>query len=163
MGEKRGKVEGNFNMRRRIRRLRGFRPWQRHSLILTVAGVLYIIVGIMYIASARTDGDSARERGLKVILQYAPLEFWGGVFVFAGLLAMASSRWPPFAERWGYMVLTGLSTCWSLTYLTGILFFHSPSVYGTQVFLWGCLAFMWWAISGLLNPDRTGIVKNAGV
>lgn len=141
----------------KIRRLWGLRPWKRHSLILMVVGVLYGLVGFQYIIS---DAIPSRQSALYVVLQAAPMEFWGGLFIFAGVLSMISSRWPPFAETWGYMVLTGMSTCWSLSHLTGILFFGASPAYSTQVVLWGCLAFMWWAISGLLNPDKTAVTNN---
>lgn len=67
---------------------------------------------------------------------------------------MMSTRWPPLAETWGYMVLTGLSSGWAATYLTGVIFFHAPATNLGQVFVWGCLGFMWWAISGLPNPEK---------
>jgi len=138
-------------------RIWGLRSWKRHSLILTVSGFLYILAGFIYINTPTTRN---REVALKLILQVAPIEFWGTVFIFAGLLAVVSSRWPPFAETWGYMVLTGMSSGWAATYLLGILFFHAPAQNASQVMLWGCLAFMWWAISGLLNPDKTAAVNH---
>jgi hypothetical protein len=144
----------------KVRKFWGLRPWKRHSTILMVVGILFVLVGFQYIVSTPSR---MREISLAVVLQIAPIEFWGGVFVFAGLLSMLSARWPPLTETWGYMVLTGLSAGWSATYLMGILFFGSPATNSTQVFLWGCLAFMWWAISGLLNPDRTAVTNNGGL
>jgi hypothetical protein len=153
VGESSGEVD-NPEVRSMKQRFWGLRPWKRHSLILMVAGVIYVFVGIQYILTESTPG---RERALKVILQVAPLPFWGSVFVFAGLLTILSSRWPPLTETWGYIVLTSLSAGWASTYLMGILFMDSPSSNSSQVFLWGCLAFLWWGISGLLNPDRTAV------
>lgn len=155
MDENGGDLEKDLVRQRR--RLWGLRPWKRHSLILTVSGFLYVLVGFLYINTPSTPG---RERALKVILQVAPVHVWGGIFMVAGALAIISSRWPPFAETWGYMVLTGLSSGWAATYLLGIMFFHSPVTNASQVAIWGCLAFMWWAISGLLNPDKSTVVKH---
>ena len=135
-----------------MRRFWGLRPWKRHSLILTVSGLLYVLVGFLYMTAPPSRN---REIALKVVLQVAPIETWGGIFIFSGVLAIISSRWPPFAETWGYMVLTGMSSGWAATYLLGILFFHAPNTSVSQVLLWGMMAFMWWAISGLLNPDKT--------
>lgn len=135
----------------KFRRWWGFRPWKRHSTILMVVGVLFVFVGIQYIVARPSVG---REIALAVILQIAPIQFWGCVFVVAGLLTILSTKWPPMTETWGYMVVTGLSSGWAATYLTGIIFYHSPTTNLTQVFLWGVLAFMWWAISGLPNPER---------
>lgn len=148
MGKESGGVEGNFYVRR-ILPFVGLRPWKRHSTILMVAGILYALIGFQYIIS---QPSRARELSLAVLLSVAPIQFWGVVFVLAGTLASISSRWPPFAETWGYMVLTGLSAGWSATYLMSWLFFHAPTANITGSLLWGLLAFMWWAISGLVNP-----------
>lgn len=136
------------------RKFWGLRPWKRHSTILMVVGFLFVLVGMQYALAPESKG---RSEALYVILQVAPIQFWGGVFIFAGFMSMISSRWPPLAETWGYMVLTGLSSGWSATYLIGIIFFKSPAANITQVILWGSLGFMWWAISGLPNPERPAV------
>ena len=140
-----------------FRGLWALRPWKRHSTILMVAGILYGFIGFQYIIA---EPNRIREASLIVVLQIAPLEFWGGAFLICGVLTSISSRWPPFAEKWGYMLLTGLSGTWGAAYLTGISFFNSPPSAISQTILWGLLAFMWWAISGLLNPDSTGVINN---
>lgn len=155
MGEGRGELEENRIVR--PPRYWGLRPWKRHSTILMVVGFLFVLIGFQYIISDSTPG---REKALAVILQVAPIQFWGCFFIAGGLLAMISSRWPPLTETWGYMVLTGISSGWAATYLMGILFFQSPAANITQVFLWGVLGFMWWAISGLLNPDKTAVTNH---
>ena|ERR1044072_354671 len=158
MGEKYGSMEKNLRLTR-LRRLWGFHRWTRHSTILMVVGFLFVLVGVQYILTKPSPG---REIALAVILQVAPIQFWGSLFIVAGLLSMLSSRWPPMTETWGYMVLTGLSSGWAATYLMGIIFFDSPATNTTQVILWGCLAFLWWAISGLLNPDKTAVTNHDG-
>jgi hypothetical protein len=132
----------------------GVRPWKRHDLILTVAGTIYSLVGIAYIIA---DDSPARYVALQVLLTLAPLRIWGGVFVAAGLMCIISSRWPPFADTWGYVVLTGMSVGWGSAYLFSILLGPSPWTNINGFFLWTLLGFLWWAISGLLNPDRTGV------
>jgi hypothetical protein len=156
VGENGGGVEENFRMRIK-RRYWGLRPWKRHSTILMVAGIIYTLIGFAYFSASP---NKTRDSTLVVVLQIAPIQFWGGVFCLAGLLTLVSSRWPPFAETWGYMVLTGLSAGWAATYLMGTLFFHAPIVGVTGGLLWSLLAFMWWAISGLLNPDKTAVATN---
>jgi hypothetical protein len=116
-----------------------------------VAGFLFILVGISYVYARPSVG---REVALAALLRIAPLEFWGWTFVLVGLMSIVSARWPPFSESWGYMALTGLSSGWAATYLTGVIFFRAPWLNLTQVILWGCLGFLWWAISGLPNPEK---------
>lgn len=143
-----------------LHRFWGLRPWKRHSTILMVVGILYALIGFAYVTA---PANKAREATLVVVLQIAPIQFWGGVFFVAGVLTSISSRWPPFAETWGYMLLTGLSAGWAAAYLIGILFFKAPTAGITAAVLWSLLAFMWWAISGLLNPDKTAVGNNGGV
>lgn len=156
MGEEHRNMEKNHRVKM-IRKFWGLRPWKRHSTILMVVGILYTFIGFQYTIA---EPSRAREAALVVALQIAPIQVWGGIFMLAGILTSISSRWPPFAEKWGYMLLTGLSAAWGSTYLIGLLFFNSPPLVISQSILWGILAFMWWAISGLLNPDSTGVTKN---
>lgn len=141
------------------RALWGLRSWKRHDLILMVAGFIYTLVGMSYVFAETTE---SRFVALKVLIEVAPLHFWGGVFIFAGILAIISSKWPPFAETWGYVVLTGISSGWGATYLVGIIFSGSPWSNISGALLWGLLGFMWWAISGLLNPDKTVVTHGDG-
>lgn len=129
----------------------GLRPWKRHSTALMVVGILYIFIGYQYMVAAPNAG---REKSLAVVLQFAPIPFWGSLFVFAGVLAIISTKWPPMAETWGYVVVTALSVGWAATYLTGIWFFHAPVTGYSQVFLWGTLGFMWMVFAGFPNPEK---------
>lgn len=158
MGEERGDVEENLRVKL-FRRFWGLRPWKRHSTILMVVGILYAVIGIQYIIAAP---NPVRERSLVAILQFAPIQFWGAVFLFAGILTSISSRWPPFAETWGYMMLTGLSSAWAASYGIGMMFYHAPATNVSGVLVWSLLGFMWWAVSGLLNPDNTAVMMSHG-
>lgn len=159
LGENSRNMEKNLRMKL-IRNLWGLRPWKRHSTILMVVGVLYALIGFQYIVAAP---NQSRERALAAILQFSSIHVWGVIFLIAGILTAISSRWPPFAETWGYMMLTGLSSAWSMSYLIGMLFYHSPKSNTTGVLVWGLLAFMWWAISGLLNPDSTAVTSHGPI
>lgn len=127
----------------------GIRPWQRHSLVLMVAGLVYVLIGLSFIL---TDPTPARTQALKYAISWLSMDGWGWIFIFSGLLSILSARWPPVSETWGYTVLTGLSAAWSGFYLMGIIFGHQPAANLSGVMSWGLIAFMWWAISGLINP-----------
>jgi hypothetical protein len=147
-------VEPNFKLTFK-RDFIGLRPWRRHSTILVVAGFIYTLIGLQYIFGPE---NPVRDASLVVVLQLAPIEVWGTVFILAGVGSIVSSRWPPLSEIWGYMVLTGLSAAWAATYASAMLIYGAVnSVTGTMVF--SLLAFMWWAISGLLNPDRSAVAS----
>ena len=127
------------------------RPFQRHSLVLAVAGLVYIGVGIAYTC---TDPTPDRLSSIGWALEHIPLSAWGVVWILVGILAVLSARWPPASKTWGYSALTGLSMCWSALYGVGIALFDAPPEAGiTGCFVWGLVSFLWWAIAGLTNPD----------
>lgn len=128
----------------------GLRPWQRHSLVLAVAGVVYIAVGLTYLATPLTEN---RASSLELALVFFPLTVWGVVWIGVGLLALASTRWPPASSTWGYTALAAMAGGWGATYLLTIVFLGGPSSGFSGALVWFLVAFMWWAISGLMNPD----------
>jgi hypothetical protein len=132
----------------------GLRPWTRHSIILLVAGVMYIAFGVSLM---KTKLTFAREVGIDIALQWFSITTWGLIWIAVGLMAILSSRWPPALERWGYMALTGFTAGWASIYLLSIIFGESPLANLSFVFVWSMVAFMWWGVSGLLNPDHTGV------
>lgn len=134
---------------------RGVRPFLRHSLVLVVAGIAYMILGMSYVLARPTP---SRTSALYYAFNLFPIHVWGWLFVLAGALSIISSRWPPFSTTWGYMVLTGLSATWAGFYAMGVIFRVSPLTNISAVCLWGLIAFMWWAISGLVNPPEPGQV-----
>lgn len=137
----------------------GLRPFRRHSLVLVVAGLAYVSLGNTYILTEPTDD---RKEALVIALSWFPIDFWGTIWILVGIAAIISARWPPAVERWGYVVLTALSAGWSATYLTGIVFAHSPIGNIYSVIVWALVAFLWWAISGLVNPMDTVVVIKDG-
>lgn len=142
-------------MQKFIENFWGIRPFKRHSLVLMIAGIVYMLQGAVYIFSVPT---SNRLLSLSVALNYFPMEFWGSLFIITGLLAFISSRWPPVAETWGYTVLAALSTGWGATYAAGVIFEQSPVDNLTGAINWALWGFVWWAISGFVNPDKTIVV-----
>lgn len=124
------------------------RPWRRHSLVLTVGGLVYALVGWTYIITPPTP---SRESSLRIPLTFAPIELWGIVWLLVGLLAVASSRWPPASEKWGYTLLSGLGALWASFYVGGVAL-GGPFQSLSGALVWALVAFVWWAISGLDNP-----------
>lgn len=132
-----------------------FRPWTRHSLVLFVAGLVYMSYGVAYISDVLSPD---RQKALIVALNLMPIEAWGIVFFGAGVCAMLSSRWPMVSEKWGYVVLTGLSSAWAAAYALGVIFHLSPFTNVTPALTWGMTAFLWYGISGLVNPPKSLVV-----
>lgn len=133
------------------------RPWRRHSMVLMFAGVVYIFFGLTSIGSDLGGADPEVLESYKVLLAVLSLDAWGVMWIVVGCLAILSSRWPPASETWGYSALAGMSTLWGSMLSAGVLF-GAPSQALSGGMVWFLLAFIWWAISGLVNPAE--IVKD---
>lgn len=128
----------------------GLRPWKRHSFVLLVAGAVYVGLGLTYFI---TEPSSTRAASLEVAVSIAPLSAWGIAWIGAGILALISSRWPPASETWGYSALSGLAAWWASCYAVGVVVGEAPAQSASGAFVWALVAFLWWAIAGLWNPD----------
>lgn len=125
------------------------RPWRRHSLVLLFAGVVYILFGVSCFTT--TDIPEPDRLMYELVLNLAPIPVWGALWFGTGLLGILSSRWPPASETWGYSALSGMATLWgSLVIASTFLGASSQALFNGLVFY--LLAFVWWAISGLVNP-----------
>lgn len=136
-----------------LQRLWGVKPWTRHGLVLMVGGIAYMAIGISYILA---EPNPSRELALQFALHPLGMniEFssWGWWFLITGVITSVSSRWPPVSRTWGYTMLTGLSSAWGLFYLAGVWPGDAPLTNISGAILWGVVGFMWWAISGLVDP-----------
>lgn len=133
------------------------RRWTRHSLVLVVAGALYIGIGFAFFTA---PSIANKDPSLKVALQFLSLNSWGYVFIVVGILSMISSVWPMGEEKWGYTILTALSSAWSAAYTLAVIFYSAPKITLLGGLTWGLLAFIWWAISGLISPEFVKVVIN---
>lgn len=137
----------------------GIRPWTRHSLVLLVAGTVYICIGAVYI---NTPSYGPTWTSLEVARSWFSLDVWGSVWVATGILAILSARWPPKVETWGYMALTALSAGWGVFYILGVIFGDNSLGSLAVGMMWLLVAFLWWAISGLLSPEQIGAPNGRG-
>lgn len=135
------------------RRFIGVRPWTRHSLVLLIAGLVYVFIGVVYLMTP--DGGSTSQ-ALALAREWFDLDQWAYLWMVVGVLALISSRWPPVAETWGYMALTALSAGWGSFYFLGVMFGDSTIGTAGVGLVWWLVAFLWWAISGLISPESIG-------
>lgn len=127
------------------------KPWTRHGSILLVAGLTYIITGIVYVF--HTPSESQAE-ALYFALNLMPLDWWGVGFITAGTMALVSSRWPSWSKSWGYAVLTGWTAAWSAFYFAGATLTDAKVVYFGTASVWALQAFLLWGVSGLVSPPK---------
>lgn len=127
------------------------KPWTRHSLILIMAGVGYIFTGIIKIFTTPTE---TQKDALYYAVSIMPMHYWGVGFIIIGLIAFLSSRWPVWPKTFGYTVLTGWSSAWAAFYIIGGIAAQGQIVYFSTGAVWALVAFLWWAISGLVSPEE---------
>jgi hypothetical protein len=131
------------------------RPWRQHGRVLLVAGLGFSAIGVSYIVAQPSPN---REVALQYALQWVPLDMWGVWFLITGIVTIISSRWPPVSRTWGYTLLTGLSSAWSLFYLAGIILGDSPWSNVSGALVWGLFAYMFKNVSGLVDPEVVKVV-----
>lgn len=108
------------------------------------------MLGLAYLLTPLTP---TRADGLLLPLRLASMDVWALPWIVVGGLAFASTRWPPTSETWGYTTMSGLSALWAAFYALGMFLGSSTSnVFG--VLVWSLFGFLWWAVSGLRNPDE---------
>ena len=124
------------------------RPWTRHSSILVVASVVYILVGVNYI---NVDVNPTNNRNFGAAVAVFPLYIWGFMFVVVGASSIFSVFWPPVRKNWGYIALTGISALWAGVYAVTYITLDGPLLTMSSSILWALMAFFWWAVSGLVD------------
>ena len=137
----------------------GIRPWTRHSLVLLVAGLVYIVIGVVYL---NTQENGPAWASLAIAREWLPIDALGALWIIVGVMAILSARWPPKVETWGYMALTALSANWGSFYILGVIFGYNTIgslAVGLMLLL---VAFLWWAISGLLSPELERVKNGRG-
>lgn len=129
----------------------GLRQWTRHSLVLVIAGFVYIGIGVAY-SVQKTFGETVS--AVQLATEFLPFQFWGILWGIVGVLAIISSRWPPVSRSWGYMALTAMASGWAALYVVGVVVNGAPVYQLNGALAWGLLAFLWWVISGLVAPEE---------
>jgi hypothetical protein len=127
------------------------RPWQEHSLVVTLAGSIYLAYGVF--TFLHQTGERADQ--LRAVIDLTGGHFWpwAALWVTVGALAIVSSRWPVWSKLWGYAVMQCLATLWALAYFTGVLFLGVPSAGLGGGIVWGIVVVLWYAIARLANPS----------
>lgn len=125
--------------------------WTRHSLVLLGAGLVYVAIGFGFIYA---EPGIEKDPSLKIALHWINMDQWGYIFIGCGTAALLAANWPIGKKAWGYMFLTALSAAWCSFYILAILFYGAPKVVWISALTWGLLAFIWWAVSGMLSPEQ---------
>ena len=135
---------------------RTIKPWDRHAMTLTVAGVIYFAVGVTMNIKEPSD---ARSEILKMALDIMPYSAWGAGFGTVGIFTVISSRWPAIPKSLGYSLLTGWSVLWAGFNLVGGISTGTGS-YIANGFVWCMIAFLWWDVSGFVSLPK--VRKSSG-
>lgn len=128
------------------------RPWQRHSIVLLMGGLVYLNQGQVYLRVRLTD-DRAAGLAAALHLTGGSAKPWGALWVVVGLMALVSTVWPPQSKTWGYTALAAMSAFWGSVYGLSTLLLGAPPNNYTGLGVWWLVAVLWWGVSGLVNPD----------
>jgi hypothetical protein len=127
------------------------RNWTRHSIVLGVSGLIYAGIGFSFIYA---PGYVGKDPSLWMALKYLTLSQWGLIYLGVGFLATFAGTFPIGKKTWGYMALTSLSSVWAFCYVLSVVFGGAPKRTVLSALVWSLVAFLWWAVSGLLSPEH---------
>lgn len=108
------------------------RPWTKREIIPILLGSIWLTIGSSYCLDPWSDKQN---EALMMPLWIMPQEGWGIVFIFCGVLAIFSARWPPHQDTWGYVVLGCCSLWWSCSYTVGVIHNDGRSFSGAAAWL----------------------------
>lgn len=120
-----------------------------------VGGLIYIMYGLSLLVIPLT-ADKAAAFHMQLLWTHGYIQPWGIAWCLVGFAALASTRWPPTSEKWGYAALSGWSSLWGCFYAC-ILFSHS-AVATAGILVWGLLTLLWMGVAGFPNPEDVVIV-----
>lgn len=84
----------------------------RRGALLTLKGLMATGYGAGQVFEPTGD-----RRGLALLLKLRPLEFWGWLWVTAGVIALVCAWLPPRRDWPGFLAVWLVSTPWAMAYL----------------------------------------------
>lgn len=116
-----------------------------------MAGLIYIGIGYGFISA---PGYVGKDPSLHSALRLMSMDSWGIVHIVCGVLASVAAFSPIGRKAWGYMILTAISSVWAALYTVSVFTGGAPRLTFLSSLIWLLLAFIWWAVSGLLSPEH---------
>lgn len=120
-------------------------------MVLVMAGLIYVGLGYSFITA---PGYVGKDPSLHSALRLLSMDGWGIVYMACGALAAISAFSPIGKKAWGYMILTANSSVWAFLYILSVFTGGAPKLTFLSSLIWLLLAFIWWAVSGLLSPEH---------
>jgi hypothetical protein len=84
----------------------------RRGALLTLKGIMAMGYG-----SGQLVQPTGDRQGLTLLLQWRPLEFWGWVWISAGIIAVVCAWLPPRKDWPGFLAVWLIATPWAMAYL----------------------------------------------
>jgi len=109
---------------------------------------MYIVTGIGNILTPTKSVPA-----LQLAEGWAPLVFWGVVFVAVGVCGIISARIPPGRDTWGFALMVGMSLWWSCVYFFGWVTFDVDRAW-TSALQWFFSAILLTIVAGW--PEAEG-------
>jgi fatty acid desaturase len=120
----------------------------RRGAILISYGTVWSLYGFAQITSPQPD-----QRGLKPLLEVAPLAVWGGLWVATGLVAVVAA-WLPQGLDWaGFLALPAMVLPWMGSYAAAWVTGDFPRGW-VAALVWGVIAVPVLVVAGWREPPR---------
>lgn len=121
---------------------------------LTVFGLIYLLLGQGYLTTAHpVIFDTLPGVG------FMPVEAWGGVWIAAGAVAVASGLlYSPARDRWGFLALSCLAFWWGMSFLAGWLTGDVETGWRNALIYWAFAAASL-IMAGMIDPATVDRMK----
>lgn len=133
-------------MRRAARRLA--RMLGRRGAILLSYGTVWGLYGYGLLVS-----PPIQQPGLNLATNLLPLHAWGGLWITAGLIALASAWLPQGVDWFGFLALPLIVLPWMLSYFTSWLQGEFPRGWIASA-VWAAIAVPVLVVAGWREPVR---------
>ncbi|MFD6113587.1 hypothetical protein ACFWG0_26240 [Streptomyces yangpuensis] len=131
---------------RAVRRLT--RALGRRGAILSCYGLVWILYGYGQLVTPQVD-----QRGLHLVLNIRPLEFWGWCWIAAGLVALVCAWAPPGRDAAAFILLPLVVVPWMTSYLVAWLSGAYPRGWVAAA-VWAVITAPVLVVAGWQEPPR---------
>lgn len=132
---------------RLLRRLR--RQLGRRGTILTCYGIVWLLIGWGQLVQPQPD-----QRGLRLLLSWAPLQAWAWCWIVAGLIALVCAWVPPGRDAAGFVSLVLIVVPWMASYLVSWILGGYPRGWAAAA-VWAAITVPIMVVLGWPEPPRS--------
>ncbi|MFJ3839485.1 hypothetical protein ACIPY6_28815 [Streptomyces sp. NPDC090054] len=120
----------------------------RRGAFLTPYGLVWLLYGYGQLVTPQPD-----QRGLRLVLNLGPLDFWGWCWIAAGIVALACAWAPPGRDAAAFYVLPLVVVPWTASYVAAWLTGDMPRGWVAAA-VWAVITVPVLVVAGWPEPAR---------